>query len=175
MTRSFDAAVLASLAAIVIATSASGQSRNSSGEIRMGVGSQKVLTVPSMGTLSVTPEGVVALKRIGNKYVLLVGLAEGVARVEVSQGSEPPLNYGVTVAATATAVVAAVDIAQDTVVTSEMLSQQSFPTQLVTSAAVKPDAAPNLVNLRVRVPLKAGDMVLWSHFEKAQPPIISPK
>ncbi|MDP1823569.1 MAG: SAF domain-containing protein [Archangium sp.] len=62
-------------------------------------------------------------------------------------------------------VVAAVDIAEDTVVTFDMISQRSIPEQFVTSSVVKPDSASYVVNTKVLVPLQAGDPLLWSQFE----------
>lgn len=67
------------------------------GEIRLGVGSQKVLSVAQVGKLTVSDAGVVRVKPIGNKQLLLVGVAEGVAMLEVERGAEPPLRYLVTV------------------------------------------------------------------------------
>ena len=62
-------------------------------------------------------------------------------------------------------VVAAQDIAEDTIVTMEMISQRSIPEQFVTSSVVKPDSASYVVNQKVLVPLQAGDPLLWSQFE----------
>ena len=62
-------------------------------------------------------------------------------------------------------VVAAVDIAEETVVTFEMISQRSIPEQFVTSSFVKPDSASYIVNQKVNVALQAGDPLLWSQFE----------
>src|SRR5213593_1708574 len=62
-------------------------------------------------------------------------------------------------------VVAAVDIAEGTVVTFDMISQRSVPEQFVTSSVVKPDSASYVVNQKVLVPVQAGDPLLWSQFE----------
>ena len=62
-------------------------------------------------------------------------------------------------------VVAAIDIAEGTVVTFDMISQRSVPEQFVTSSVVKPDSASYIVNQKVLVPVQAGDPLLWSQFE----------
>ncbi len=62
-------------------------------------------------------------------------------------------------------VVAAVDVAEGTVVTFDMISQRSVPEQFVTSSVVKPDSASYVVNQKVLVPVQAGDPLLWSQFE----------
>jgi Flp pilus assembly protein CpaB len=59
-------------------------------------------------------------------------------------------------------VVAAVDIAEDTTVTMEMISQRSIPEPLVTSSVVKPNSASYIVQQRILVPVQAGDPLLWS-------------
>ncbi|MFT3708481.1 MAG: Flp pilus assembly protein CpaB [Archangium sp.] len=62
-------------------------------------------------------------------------------------------------------IVAAVDIAENTVVTMEMISQRSVPEQFVTSSVIKPDSASYIVNQKVLVAIQAGDPLLWSQFE----------
>ncbi len=62
-------------------------------------------------------------------------------------------------------VVAAVDVAEGTPVTFDMISQRSVPEQFVTSSVVKPDSASYVVNQKVLVPVQAGDPLLWSQFE----------
>ena len=62
-------------------------------------------------------------------------------------------------------VVAAVDIAEGTVISFDMISQRQVPEQFVTSSVVKPDSASYIVNQKVLVPLQAGDPLLWSQFE----------
>jgi pilus assembly protein CpaB len=61
--------------------------------------------------------------------------------------------------------VAAVDIPEGTVVTTEMIAQRSVPEQFVTASVVKPDSASYVVNQKVLVPLQAGDPLMWSQFE----------
>ena len=161
----------------------------SAGNVRLGLGAQKVLTLPSVGAVTVTPGGVVTARAIGNKQVLLGGQGEGVATVEVSQVDLPPLVYRVTVVrpeapgvdetkrlpaqsvgVLVPVVVAVTDLPENTVVTLKMLSQRSIPAQLVTPSQVKPDSASSIVNQRLVVPLKAGESVLWSHFGMTNPP-----
>ncbi|MFP2928684.1 SAF domain-containing protein [Pyxidicoccus sp. 3LG] len=68
-------------------------------------------------------------------------------------------------------VVAAQDLEEGTLITFEMLSQRSVPEQFVTSSVVKPDSASYIVNQRTKVPVQAGDPMLWTHFEtKKQTP-----
>ncbi len=62
-------------------------------------------------------------------------------------------------------VVAAVDMAENTVVSMENISKRSIPEQFVTSSVVKPDSASYIVNQRLLVPVQAGDMLLWSQFD----------
>ncbi len=63
------------------------------------------------------------------------------------------------------AVVAAVDLAEGTVVGFENISQRSVPEQFITSSVVRPDSASYIVNQRILVPVQAGDLMLWSQFE----------
>ncbi len=62
-------------------------------------------------------------------------------------------------------VVAAVDLPEGTVVTSEHLSQRSVPEQFVTGSIIKPDSVSFVLGQRVLVPVAAGDGLLWSQFE----------
>src|SRR5438270_376385 len=62
-------------------------------------------------------------------------------------------------------VVAAKDIAENTVVTFDMISQRSTPEQFVTSSVIKPDSASYVINQKILVPVQAGDPLLWSEFE----------
>ncbi|WP_371877665.1 SAF domain-containing protein [Pyxidicoccus parkwayensis] len=62
-------------------------------------------------------------------------------------------------------VVAAQDLAEDTVITFESISQRSVPEQFVTSSVVRPDSANYIVNQRILVAAQAGDLMLWSQFE----------
>jgi pilus assembly protein CpaB len=62
-------------------------------------------------------------------------------------------------------VVAAQDIPEGAVMTFDLLHQRSVPEQFVTSSVVKPDGAQHIVNQRLLVPVRAGDLLLWSQFE----------
>ncbi|MFT3712109.1 MAG: protein kinase [Archangium sp.] len=63
-------------------------------------------------------------------------------------------------------VVAAVDIRENTLVTMEMMKQISMPARFVTSSVVKPDSASYIMGQKIRVPVQAGDLLLWSQFEQ---------
>ncbi len=65
-------------------------------------------------------------------------------------------------------VVAAVDLAEGTVVTLEHLSQRSVPEQFVTSSVIKPDSASYVVGQKVQVAVAAGDPLLWNEFETSR-------
>jgi pilus assembly protein CpaB len=60
--------------------------------------------------------------------------------------------------------VAAVEMSEGTVVTTEMISSRMVPDQFVTSSVVKPENASFVVGQTVLVPMQAGDTVLWSQF-----------
>ena len=62
-------------------------------------------------------------------------------------------------------VVASVDIAANTPVSFDLISQRSVPGYLATESVVKPDSASRIVGQRINVPVRAGDMLLWSQFE----------
>jgi pilus assembly protein CpaB len=64
--------------------------------------------------------------------------------------------------------VAAVDLAEGTVVTLDQVSQRSVPEQFVTSSVVRPDSASYVIGQRVQVAVAAGDPLLWSQFEAAR-------
>ena len=66
-------------------------------------------------------------------------------------------------------IVAADDLAPGTLVTYDMISQRPVPEQFVTSSIVKPDSANAIVGKRIKVPLKAGDLMLWSEFDDFKP------
>ena len=69
-------------------------------------------------------------------------------------------------------VVAAADLAENTVVTMDLISQRSIPEQFVTASVVKPDSASSIVNQKVLVPVQAGDPLLWSQFETRKHPVM---
>ena len=62
-------------------------------------------------------------------------------------------------------VVAAVEISEGSVITTEMISQRQVPEQFVTASVIKPDNAPYVINQKVLVALQAGDPLLWTQFE----------
>ena len=64
--------------------------------------------------------------------------------------------------------VAAIDLAEGTVVTEDKMSTRSVPEQFVTASVVKPDGYSYVVGQKLLVPVQAGDPLLWSHFELAQ-------
>lgn len=57
------------------------------------------------------------------------------------------------------------DLAAGDVATFENISQRAVPEQLVTSSVVKPDSASYVVNQAIRVPVRAGDPAVWTHFD----------
>ena len=66
-------------------------------------------------------------------------------------------------------IVAADDIAPDTTLTYDMISQRAVPEQFVTTSIAKPDRANELVGKRLKVPVKAGDPLLWTEFDDFKP------
>ena len=64
--------------------------------------------------------------------------------------------------------VAATDVEEGAVLSFEMVATSRIPEQFATSSVVKPDYAESVVGQRVLVPLRAGDPILWSHFETAR-------
>ncbi|HWV39126.1 MAG TPA: Flp pilus assembly protein CpaB [Vulgatibacter sp.] len=64
--------------------------------------------------------------------------------------------------------VASTDVEEGTAITFEMLATSRIPEQFATASVVKTDYAESVVGQRVLVPLRAGDPILWSHFETAR-------
>ncbi len=93
---------------------------------------------------------------------LVLGLLAGVVAYSAIKKKESDVRRGWNLVPV---VVAAVDIAEGTVVTFDMISQRSVPEQFVTSSVVKPDSASYVVNQKILVPVQAGDPLLWSQFE----------
>jgi pilus assembly protein CpaB len=62
-------------------------------------------------------------------------------------------------------VVAAQDMPEGAVVTLDKISQRPVPEQFVTSSVVRPTEAAHIVNQKLRVPVLAGDPMLWTHFD----------
>ncbi|MBI5543382.1 MAG: hypothetical protein HY901_05805 [Deltaproteobacteria bacterium] len=65
-------------------------------------------------------------------------------------------------------IVANQDIAEDTVLSFDMLSQRPIPEQFVTSSVIKPDSANYIIGQKITVPVQAGDPLLWSQFETSK-------
>ncbi|HZI07262.1 MAG TPA: SAF domain-containing protein [Archangium sp.] len=57
------------------------------------------------------------------------------------------------------------DLEEGTVLTFDHVNQRSIPEQFVTRSFVMPNAAEHIINKKLLVPVKAGDPMLWSHFE----------
>ncbi len=64
--------------------------------------------------------------------------------------------------------VAAQDVAEGSLLAFEMIAKSGIPEQFVTGSVVRPDYAESVIGQRVLVPLRAGDPILWSHFETAK-------
>ena len=67
------------------------------GPISLGVGTQKVLTVPGIQRVAIGDPAVAELRTIGNNQLLLVGQAEGKTTLLVWKTSGQRLSYLVTV------------------------------------------------------------------------------
>ena len=93
---------------------------------------------------------------------LLLGLFAGVVAWSAIKKKEADVRRGWNLVPV---VVAAVDVAEGSTVTFDMISQRSVPEQFITSSVVKPDSASYIVNQKVLVPVQAGDPLLWSQFE----------
>jgi Flp pilus assembly protein CpaB len=65
-------------------------------------------------------------------------------------------------------VVAAIDLAQGAELTMEVISQRSVPEQFVTDSVVLPARASEIIGKHTAVAMRAGDPVLWSHFEQGE-------
>jgi pilus assembly protein CpaB len=59
--------------------------------------------------------------------------------------------------------VAADDLPAGTVITVDKLSQRTLPSEFVTRSLVRPDAASYLVGQRTRLPIVAGEPLLWTY------------
>lgn len=62
-------------------------------------------------------------------------------------------------------IVANQDLEEGTVLTFDHVNQRSIPEQFVTRSIVMPNAAEHIINKKLLVPVKAGDPLLWTHFE----------
>src|SRR5258706_4229997 len=93
---------------------------------------------------------------------VVLGLVAGIVAYSAIKKKEADVRRGWNLVPV---VVAAVDVAEGTTVTFDMISQRSVPEQFVTSSVVKPDSASYVVNQKVLVPVQAGDPLLWSELE----------
>jgi pilus assembly protein CpaB len=71
--------------------------------------------------------------------------------------------------------VAAVDIAEGTEVTMELMMQRSIPEQFITASVIKPENSGYIANQKVLVSLQAGDPFLWSQFQSTKAERLSTK
>ncbi|MFY0526993.1 SAF domain-containing protein [Archangium gephyra] len=62
-------------------------------------------------------------------------------------------------------IVASQDMEEGTVLTFDHVYQRSIPEQFVTRSIVRPSDADHIINKKLLVPVKAGDPMLWTHFE----------
>jgi pilus assembly protein CpaB len=93
---------------------------------------------------------------------LILGLLAGVVAYVSIKKQEMDVRRGWNLVAIGTA---AVDIAEGTVVTQDMIIQRAVPEQFVTSSVVKPESFKYVIDQKVLVPLQQGDPLLWSQFE----------
>jgi pilus assembly protein CpaB len=62
-------------------------------------------------------------------------------------------------------VVAATEISEGTVITTDLINSRAIPEQFVTASVVKPDSFNYVLNQKVMVALQPGDPLLWSQFD----------
>src|SRR4051794_17754638 len=67
--------------------------------------------------------------------------------------------------ATVSVVVASRDLAEGTVINTDMISSREVPKQFVTSSVIRPDSVDAILNQKIVVPLQKGDPLLWTQFE----------
>ena len=65
--------------------------------------------------------------------------------------------------------VAAQDLPPGQAVTAQMISQRNVPEQFVTASVIKPDSASYILNQRLSVPVRAGDLLNWTYFASSRP------
>ncbi len=65
-------------------------------------------------------------------------------------------------------VVAMEDLPAGTVLTFDHISQRSVPEQFVTRSVVRPENAEFVIHQKLKVPVMAGDLILWSHLETSE-------
>jgi hypothetical protein len=162
------------------------------GSLRLVLGHQKVLSVPSLESVTVTPAGVVDTRRMGSQMLLLIGQGEGLATVEVARAGKPPLRYQVTVTREVVdsitpkrpstwpvrplvpVLVAASDLEANTVITLPLITQRSMAEGDDRAAAVGVEAVSHVIGRPILVPLKAGETLRWIHFGLTKSPAPSP-
>ncbi len=69
--------------------------------------------------------------------------------------------------------VAATDLAEGTEVVVDQMAQREVPSKFVTASVLAPESMSYVVNQKLLVPLLAGDLLLWSHFNSARPERLS--
>jgi Flp pilus assembly protein CpaB len=62
-------------------------------------------------------------------------------------------------------IVASTDLSEDSIITTNELSQRMFPEQFVTSSFIRPDSASYIVKQRILVRAMAGDPLYWTDFQ----------
>jgi Flp pilus assembly protein CpaB len=61
-------------------------------------------------------------------------------------------------------VVASRDIAEGTIISSDMLDQRAIPPKFFLTSFVRSDSVEDVIDQKVQVPLHAGEPLLWSEF-----------
>ena len=125
----------------------------------LGTGESAKAADPSIAEVSVTAKGIqVVGRKEGATTISIVrtkGAAADVVSLEVASAGWKLVPV----------LVATRDLAEDTVVTKEMIEQRKVPEPLLSTSQVRPDAANYILNQRLLVPVQAGDMLLWTAFE----------
>ncbi|MDC0708324.1 pilus assembly protein N-terminal domain-containing protein [Stigmatella sp. ncwal1] len=86
------AAVLGALLALVLSGTALAQERDGS-TIALGVGTQKVITVPGIARIALGDPNVAEVKNIGNNQVLIIGQTEGKTTLIIWKGSGQRVTF----------------------------------------------------------------------------------
>src|SRR3989304_2798667 len=84
-------------AALVVALVAFGASAQEGSTISLGVGTQKVITVPGINRIAVGDPAIADVKTIGNNQVLIIGAGEGKTTLLIWKGSGQRVSYLVSV------------------------------------------------------------------------------
>ena len=110
-----------------------------------------------------------AIERTQKTGWAAVGLTAGIALVVTGliSASQQPAPAAVTVQV----VTAAVDLEGGTVITLEMLQYRSIPESFATYSVLKKGSAPDIIGQVINVPVKRGDALLWSQFERPASPL----